>query len=258
MESDVITLQELFKFQLDEVTRDGTSSAVCARRAFGRSSSRSSRSAAWRCRSGSSRRPRRSSARRQPRGRRAGETTRARRCGPRRRRPRRDGVGCRPVAEPDPDRGEGPSLPGQDVRAAAAERPKPDDPQPRRDRERWPRPESHTGTGEPRLEGGVRHRARARHELQHGGGAARGRRRRGADLREPPQPERATRGDQLLERLEGRAPAHDRPDEDLREALHGSSRPRRHAHLRRGGPGRGDARGGPHRIGLDRRPLRRR
>ena len=58
--------------------------------------------------------------------------------------------------------------------------------------------------------------------------------------------------------LEGRAPAHDRPDEDLREALHGSSRPRRHAHLRRGGPGRGDARGGPHRIGLDRRPLRRR
>ena len=34
--------------------------------------------------------------------------------------------------------------------------------------------------------------------------------------------------------------------------------PRRHAHLRRRGPGRGDAQGGPHRIGLDRRPLRRR
>ena len=122
MESDVITLQELFKFQIDEVTRDGT--IVGGLRATGLRpkflQKFEKRGVALPLGLFQAPEPE------------FGGGGRRRDGGPvkrlaliaavaRRRRPRRDGVGGRPVAEPDPDRGEGPRLPGQDVRAAAAE-----------------------------------------------------------------------------------------------------------------------------------------
>ena len=70
---------------------------------------------------------------------------------------------------------------------------------------------------------------------------------RGADLREPPQPERATRGDHLWNGSKVALLLTTDPTK-ISAKLHGS--PSTEARTsRRGGPGRGDARGGPHRIG---------
>ena len=110
MESDVITLQELFKFQIDEVTRDGT--IVGGLRATGPSAEvplevrEARRGAAARALPGTRGGVRGGGSRRD-----GGSVKRLALIAAvaRRRRPRRDGVGCRPVAEPDPDRGEGPS-----------------------------------------------------------------------------------------------------------------------------------------------------
>ncbi len=142
METDVITLQELFKFQIDEVTRDGTIvgglRATGLRPAFLEKFEK--RGIALPLGLFQGREPDLGAA--AAVGTAVGEATPAHRFArPRRRRPRRNGHGSGVVVgQADPDRGKGSCLPCAELRTQAAEQPTADPERGHGDRERRRRP----------------------------------------------------------------------------------------------------------------------
>ena len=90
-----------------------------------------------------------------------------------------------------------------------------DDPRRQRDRERQLGPRSDARSGEPGVEGDVRRRARARHELQHDGQAARGRDRGRAGVRAQRNPNEQLGVIDFNRHIDDRASADDLGREDL-------------------------------------------